>query len=261
MKIVTNEIEVVREIFEDNVFSHGYGITMLCLAKHYKGIGMSKDESLKSIVNLFEERDVVFEKQHLKKMLRDIVDSVFNNDRNLINVESVSITVDEWCAIKSIGDESLERLLFVLLVYVKTNMVVKEKENLWFNGSELELFKEAKVNSRFLKKADRCMAIYNLTKTGLIEMAKSYRRMAFKVNFVNNDSDTLFEVDDFENIIYFYRKYSGEPIKKCSNCKKIYKINKKNANSRSKYCSETCRDASRKRQNREKTKRWKEKNI
>ena len=261
MKYVMNEIEVTRQIIEDDFFEYGYGVSVSCLSKYYKDNGLNIEETRNEILSLFKSRGVEFEKPYLFRMLNDITESVYKFDKHLCKVDSIPISKKEWDTIRALDDKDLEKLAFVLLVNVKAYGLLRGKENIWYNDTRTSLFQEAKLNNKYSNLQKQVSLLRKLGDFGMIDKSYSARNFAIKINYIHyDDNDIVFEVKDFDNIIYSYRKQSGEHIEICKECRKIFKKSKEQGKGKAAYCSNRCKEKAIKRQTRDRMKKMRQKN-
>ena len=261
MNHVMDEFKVVNDILERDYFEHGYGVSVSCLTKHYKDSGLDKDETKKEILDLFEERGVEFEKPYLHSMLNDIVKSVYNGDKQLLKVDGIPITITEWETIRALENKDFEKLAFVLLVNAKAYGLLRNKDNIWYNGSRTALFKEAKLANKYSSLEKQMLLLRELYQIGMIEKSKSVKKFALKINYIKyEEQDIAFHVTEFDNILYHYRKETGENVAICKNCNKVFKKPKGHGKGNVSYCSEKCKEIAKKKQTRDRVKKNRQKN-
>lgn len=243
MKHITDEVAVVNDILENGRFKHGYGVTVSCLAKYFKENGLDEKDNKQSILEVLRENDVEFEQQYLYKMMDEIISSTYKNDKKLISLNEVPITKKEWETIRALEDKHKEKLLFTLLVNVKTYGLLKGKHNVWYNGTRSSLFSEAKVSGKFRNIREQMSVLREFYLMGIIEKSKSTRQFSLKINFVDyNDEDIAFFVTNFDDVTYHYRKETGENVGLCKCCGKVFKKPKGKGKGRVSYCSDKCKD-------------------
>ena len=74
-----------------------------------------------------------------------------------------------------------------------------------------------------------------LRELGFIESNYIYDKCKIKINYLKEEGEVAFTVDDIENAIYYYLNWSGEKWTKCSECGKYFKSRSKTKND--KYCN------------------------
>lgn len=260
MNYITDELSVVKEIIEQNIYKHGYAASFSCLAKYFRSIGLTKSDTSKKIYEVFEENSVVIDEPYYIKLLNDVVQYVYDNNLELVNVKSVSITKDEWKSICDIENEDLQKLAYVMLVDVKLHSLVKNRDITWFNGRLYDAYKLAGLLSKHRTVIERGKFAHDLVKNGMIFPYKKEDSVSLKVNYKNDESEVLFEIYDFRNILYYFKKQKGYNVLMCGECGKVFKKPKEKGNN-TKYCSDKCSEEAKKRHARDRKRKSREKNV
>lgn len=260
MNYITNELSIAKEIIEHNVYRHGYAASFSCLSKYFRSIGFSKTDTSKKIHEVFTRNSVIIDEPYFIKMLNDIIDYVYDNNKNIVNVQSVPITKMEWETILSLENEDLERLAYVMLVDVKLHSLVKERDISWFNGSLYDAYKFAGLSGKYKTVIDRGKFAHELVCIGMITPYKKETSVSLRVNYKNDDSDILFEIRDFNNIMYYFKKQKGYNVSLCGECGKTFKKKKSDGNN-TKYCSEKCKQNAKRRKSRDRKRKSREKSV
>jgi len=137
---------------------------------------------------------------------------------------SIPITEEEIKAIKSVKDRISQELLFVLLVMAKflkySNTKIKPSGKrtigvFYVNETSRNLFKM--IDSRTRKK-ERERIEHSLCLLGLINRNRKY---PYIINFASEISNVVFMVEDYSNIVLYWKRFLGYPIIGCS-CGKLF---------------------------------------
>lgn len=153
----------------------------------------------------------------------------------LKKVDNIKITSTELGKIASIDNQKLQRLLFVILVYAKTNNCLSETNNNWVNLSINELYKIARVSTRNSK--EKGLFLNKLLKTKYISFSAHNTNLNIKCEIVDNevDKDSI-TINDIRELGYQYINLSNSSdFVYCENCGVIMK--KKNRND---YSTKLC---------------------
>ena len=148
-------------------------------------------------------------------------------------VDSVNITKSELEHIRGLNNLILEKLAFVMLVYAKImNQIIPENNN-WVNTDFKEIGKDAKVNGS----RNRIYTyIHKINEYGGIYQTHKVDGDGIRVDFLDEDSEVEFVIDDFREFVLDYLKWKGENIGECIECGGLIEITGKAI----KYCPE-CR--------------------
>ena len=104
-----------------------------------------------------------------------------------------------------------------------------------------DLFSLAKC--KIGSKSYRNLVMYEIKEQGFGYTKRENGNYQTKINYLKEEGEIAFTVDDIENAIYYYLNWSGEKWIKCQgeDCGKYFKKPKSKANS-SRYCSKCSRE-------------------
>ncbi len=243
MKFILDERAYVEQLLSENTIGKSEKISIRLLIKHYRSIGLSKEESIVAMVEFMSLTVPQFKEFQWKQTIERLANVVYENEQELIVVDKVEITQNELDFITSIEDNRQQKVLFCLLVYKKVQNKMHKQENEWFNGSLSEIFKMAKISGKHGTVAAQCKMIYDLKELGAISLAKSVKSLNLKLNFLESQekpqSEMAMTITDFRDVVFFYCQLIGERVVQCQHCGKMIKL-KKNERSSRKYCT-TCK--------------------
>ena len=140
----------------------------------------------------------------------------------LIQVNFVCITKHELETIKELQSKRMQRVSFTLLCLAKFYDEVNEKNNDWVNSKINDIFRLARVQ---ISKNDKTLMLNDLRALGLIEYSIKVDNDNVNVQFVDNESEVILQIDDFRELGYEYMKYCGYgKFINCNDCGKLMKL-------------------------------------
>lgn len=135
------------------------------------------------------------------------------------------ITRGEIDSIKTVKGRFSQEFLFILLVMAKylkySNTRIKPLTRprllglLYVKEDSRHIFKQIDIK---IKKREREEIIHSLYLQGYLDKTS---RGAFLIKYGNEDSETGLIVEDYENIVLYWRRLSGRPIAGCS-CGRLF---------------------------------------
>lgn len=244
MKTIYNEKQYAERSLIKKQIDKKNGLTLAILCKYYFfEKNKNKKQILKLLSKFIDEAGGIYDKE----LLPELVEKYTLENTKLPDVGSIRITLDEIAVILSRDNTSQQKLLFAMLVAYKfknerCKMIEELKQytdNCVINNPLSEYFKDAKVkysrdNKRLIGEAYR---------DGLISLDDNNKKFdMIKLNFVNEDSPTAFEVKWQNDIWVDLEIYKGnKQYRRCECCGDAIKIVKrKTAGAYGKYCSEEC---------------------
>lgn len=238
MRLILNEKKML-----DKSLSEGYvddkkpSNTIRILAKHYLSIGMNKAQIFETIDSFLIKNYEGYNTVKWGRTINRIINALCRkDDHSLLNINSIQITKNEILKIKEINNFRLEKLAFVLLVYAKIYNKMNKNDSNWVNEQHKYIFSDAKIR---VTKKEQGIMIYKLKELGYVDVPMMVDSTNIKVNFVDNDSESIIEVTDFRNFVYEYFMYFEiEKYMRCVKCNKLIKL----SNNKLKYCLECARE-------------------
>lgn len=254
--VIVDEEKIVDKAFEGKLLIDNQSKVVHLLIKYYCSQGKSdmleiKEEIFKVMTKCDSEFTRPKWNEYLEKQIFKYLKNKerYNSNDDLIHIENIKITKEELKVIDSLKDKKLQKIAFILLVYVKIDQQLHKNDSEWINYALGNIFKESKIigNSKTKMKL-----LHELNKKELITNNLDNRKCSIKINYINNESESVLIIDDLEGVIYHYLNYIGEHWKKCEYCEKWIKANKSNNNT---SCSE-CKKNKWNEYNREKQKEY-----
>lgn len=214
------------------------------LSKYYfTELKLNRNKVRDKLVEFCKEYDKNFDEVIYRKMLNGIVE--YGKKFDFVNVDIIKITKNELEVISKINDFKREKILFVMLVFAKyRNMLNLEKdvkirkESKKHTRNGLDRYFVTEKHSAIIRNAKVTMSVKNrnvvfryFEDLGIVKMTNNCNFELLFVEKINENSEVVIEIDNFEDFIYHYYKWKdeksvvecdvcGRPILKTSNRKK-----------------------------------------
>lgn len=236
MKLILNEREMLDKALKQGYIDDKPLNTIRVLCKYYFSIGQDKNQVYDSIDNFMTKNYKNYIMVDWKDVIKKTINSVYNRkDFSLYEVKNVVIYKKELDVIRTIKNERLEKLAFVLLAYAKLyNQINKNNKN-WVNAPYDDVFADTLISANT---EDKDKFVYKLKQLGLVKPSMRNDSENICVLFVEQDGEEVMVINDFRNFVYEYMRYCGERISKCEECGILIKL----ASGATKYCSKCARE-------------------
>lgn len=229
-----DKFDIESKILNNYANSENPEETIRDLARYnYHVLGMNKEDNYDAILAYMKKNCVDFyEEKYFKIIYRNIVSAKKYKFRN---VATVKITRSEIDKILGLNDIRKEKIAFVLLAVAKYYNNVSDDNNNRMYVSMSDLFKLARVA---IPCKERATYLHFAYQEGILAEHTFVGTNLKIVNFVDNDSDVVLELneDDYKELAYTYLNYKSGGYKRCKGCGRLFKM-KKNAPGRL-YCKE-----------------------
>ena len=230
MKLILNEQYHIDKALNEGYIDKKPSITLSLLAKYYFSIEMDKKQVFDSLESFMKDNYPDFNEDKWDNTIKKIIKRVQNKeDYTILQVDAVNITKSEIQSIESVGNDKLERLAFVLLVYSKIFNQINNTNEYWVNEETKNLFSDCKLCAG---REEQDMMINRLFDVGMIKLAHKVDSNGIKIEFANEDSEIMILVNNFIDFIYYWLNYKGESIKKCEDCGDFFQ----QKSNRQKFC-------------------------
>lgn len=185
--------------------------------KHY-----SEELTLEKMLILLREKQSIIPINYLPSKIQA---SIKYAKSELLRVaEPVAITYTELQKINNLP-EHLRELAFVYLVLMLWN---KEDNGFFIDKSDLKkLLRQNNLTNSKLNIMDG-----ELEKLQYISFIDFCRKEKIKVDIDTKDNNIAFYVEDFDNMVLYYRRHNGKRIINCSDCGSLVEVR----SNRQKYC-------------------------
>jgi len=191
---------------------------LLILSKYLFYIGKDKSQVKSDIFEFCENNISNFNKYLFAKELNRVISTASSS--KLRADPRVMITESDLAVIEGLDSTNERQITFVLLV------VFRLHNNHAFEISLDELFKLAKVK---INSKTRYEILNSLHKKGVIEVSVD---MKYKVKIEQMPEHPIITVENFEDMILYYRMMKGFEIKYCETCCRMIEP----TNNKNKYC-------------------------
>ena len=236
--VVLNELDILNNILDNGYIEEKRPLSSLrILCKYYLGKGLDNETIYNKLNEYMKNSYNGYNEANWYGKINGVIKNTRNyNNFEVVNVDKVVITEDEWDKIIELNDKQLERVAFILLVYQKINKFKNKNNDGWISNTITDIFEESNVK---LKKEEKGKLLHKLYKKEYISIKNSCDSNGIKINYINTESKDKIIIDNFVNVISYYYEYkNNEKWKECSVCGKRIKITNNRINS--------CKECSRK---------------
>lgn len=225
-----NEYRYALEIIKNGIVGDKPSETLSILARYYRH---KENKGNTEIYNLLNNHMSTYYPNYNPVKWSITLDNQVKKSKKypLIEIDYVSISANELETISKIRNIRLERLTFTLLCCAKFGNLRNNLNNNWVNREYKELFCLARV---VVTSRKQCEMLHELKKMGLITTSKKIDNINISVNFVDEQSNVVLNIDDFRELGYEYMLYHGGKYIRCVECDKLIKPRTNN----SKYCKD-----------------------
>lgn len=227
--IIFNELEYAQYLLKHGFDKYMDSNELVVLARYFRHIGKN-DEQIKEDLHQFCEKHVdEYDRDSYIKKIHFVLKIA--RKRELAIPQPVPITQKEIDCIRVLNDYRSEKVAFFLLVLAKHNYL-----NAGFNDYtayllETEVFSYAKVQIKKDEKREILKKLVHDNGLFLLKLSGTSKRLPLMPLIVDEESEPLFYIDDFGNIVKQYPVYCkkcGEQIEKkspthnyCDDCWKL----------------------------------------
>lgn len=194
-------------------------------------LNYSDDDNYSYTVKWMTKHHNNFDESCYSKLIADAVKKA--HKRPFFDVGSISITKSELKTISSLDNLRAEKILFVLLCMAKQQRVVYGFTNGLVKYSLPDLCKTSRVS---VPTDEREYILYELVKSGCLSYPKKNDTSCLIVNFMDNDGESEFIVDevDCKELAYVYLNWKNNGgYDRCESCGRLFRKNRYR-----KYCYE-----------------------
>ena len=244
MNLIYNEVEVLNKLLNEGKCDIKKDLLIGILVKYYYINGIEdklqiREKVLDTLYKIDNNATRNIWLGCTQNKIEGIVSAIKRGDvpLELFEVSDVDIYEEELKIIESSGQVRYKKFLFMLLVYAKIykkcyKIVIKEEPSF--------LLKKSKCKSG--NDDYRMDLLGELRELGFIEAKYINDKCNIKINYLKEEGEVAFTVDDIENAIYYYLNWSGEKWIKCQgeDCSKYFKVPKK-VGKNPIYCKECAR--------------------
>ena len=240
MNLIYNEVEVLDKLLNEGKCDIKKDLLINILIKYYYANGIEnklniREKILETLYKIDSTATRNIWTGCTQGKIERIVSAIKKGDvpLELFEVSDVDIYEEELKIIESSGQVRYKKFLFILLVWAKVykkcyRNVIKEEPSF--------LLKKSKCKSG--NDDYRMDLLGELRELGFIEANYINDKCNIKINYLKEEGQVAFTVDDIENAIYYYLNWSGEKWIKCQgeDCGKYFKSSKYASNIR--FCKD-----------------------
>lgn len=192
--------------------------TLRVLSKFYFIQGNNKEQVEIKLNEYMKKYYSGYKPSKWKDILNQLVKSVSKLDTyELQDVESISITENEWDNIVKLEKKQLQKLAFILLVYCKINNIKNKDSKNRVNQNFTDIFYEAHIKMIEENK----LLFTELKRIGYIDTSLVCDSTTITINYCDYNNKTKFVIDNFINVISYYDEYiNNKKYISCEVCKK-----------------------------------------
>ena len=240
MNLVYNEATVLNNFLEKGECEIREDKIIMILIKYYYINGVIdklqlREKILEDLYKISDKNTRNIWTKKVDKTICSFMKSLKNDNfvLDIVEVDSVDIYEEELEIIESASEVRYKKLLFILLVWAK---VYKKFNRTIIIENLRDLFSLAKCKTG--NKTYRNLVMYEIKEQGFGCTKRENGNYQTKINYLKEEGEVAFVVDDIENAIYYYLNWSGEKWIKCQgeDCGKYFKPSKYAGNP--KYCKE-----------------------
>ncbi len=232
MKLIANELKYAEKCLRENIIDKKQGgKTIVVLIKYFNKYHNKTQEEIIQLLNEFLDN---VGSSYDRGYLQDMVMTHVKANEELKCVEKVSITKNEMNIVMAMDTEAEQKLLFTMLVQYKIKNQLFPTNNKKATEEHGEIFKDARVVKN---KQERRIILNKFHNNGIITLpVHDPSSKQIELNYVNEESPTVLEIESFDDFIMDYYKYVGKRVICCKRCGKRVIAKGKN-NTSQKYCS------------------------
>lgn len=197
---------------------------IITVAKYFYSLGYSKSKLKKELIKSCKEKYIDFNEVIYQKTINDAIKKAIKYP--LRKQKDVEITKNELEIIKQFPYK-YAKILFIMLVYAKHGgyQINKKGERVFYCNHIIEdVLGAARLRIEYSELWKEVM--YSFCEKGYVHLVEGTENL-FRINFVEEVSDTEIIVSDMDNIVNFFPAF-------CEKCGKVIQ----KTNNRQKYCSD-----------------------
>lgn len=229
--LILNELKYAQKIIETNQYDDKITTVLNVLSKYYLHY-MKYDENrvLELLDQFLEASDPSYVSVKWRELLKKTI--AYANKSNFLEIDYIPITKSEIDVINTLELKQSQRLAFTLLSFAKAYNLINPNNNNWVNVKQKEIFASAHISSKSIREQNSML--HDLFKLGLISFSKKISNLNIQVNFISEDTDIVWKINDFRDLGYEFLLYKGDKYIYCEKCNRL---TKDNIYGNKKYCS------------------------
>ena len=217
-------------------------------------LNQDDEANYKKSVDWLKKNHNNFDEIYYSNLISDAIKKA--HKKPFYHIENIKITKSELDIISSLDNLRSEKILFVLLCMAKQQAVSNGFTNGLVKYSITDLCKTARIS---VPADEREYILYNIVQKGFLGYPKKNNTQCLIVNFIDNDSEVVLNLDESDcyELAYLYLswKNDGKGYTKCKRCGRMIKQSKTKPK---KYCEECAKEVEREK-SKERVRRYREK--
>lgn len=250
--VTLKEGDILNEALEGKIDSKPTE-TLRILIKYYLSKGFDKDDIFNILDAYMISNFNGYTPSKWHSLMKGMIKATSKcNNYELLNIEEVIISEEEWNSILALDNKQLEKIAFILLIYQKINEQRNPESDGWINQNISDIFKEASV-SHMITGDNTLMMLHELYEVGYISQKKSCDATSLRINYRAEGKPKII-ISNFNNVISYYDEYrnnikyseceicsmriaqkSKKPKKYCNKCAKNVKKEQDKIAQKNKY--------------------------
>lgn len=221
--IIFDEVRYAENIIRNGCSRKYILVDFKVLAKYFLQYkGYEEEKTLEEMLNILKDNQSIIPLNFLPQKIQASIK--FAKNESLRRANSILISKEEIIKIDSLPDY-LRELAFIYLFLMKWN---NEEDGFFIDKSDIKkLLKQTNLTNSKINIYDG-----ELERLGFIKFIDYRRKEKIVVTSIENNEDAELEIEDFENVILYYRQYCGKKVIKCIDCNSLIEVR----SNRQKYC-------------------------
>lgn len=218
MNFIMNERELVEKLLNNPVFDKTVNDVLGRIAVYYKDNGFDK----KYIERMLELYILRCDPQASILKWQDVIDSAIRRSgkRELIELDSISITKSEMAKIKELSGSTRQKVMFSLVCIAKYHNAIHSNNNNWVNSSMAEIFSASNVSA---PQKSQASYLNDFIRLGYISTSRVVDNTNLNVKIIDDSSEEELSLTDMRNLGNQYMWYCGGKYFKCNECGAVIK--------------------------------------
>ena len=214
IEIVMNEREWVEKVIREESIGKKPTVVIGRMAKYYRAQGLKRSDIREKIEGFMLKCDPTINVVRW----RDTIDTMIKGAAKypLIELDKITVTVNEMEAIKRLDGMLKQRLMFALVCLAKYGNAVRPNNGGWVNQESKDIFSLANIA---LTSKRQALLINDLWQAGYVGYSKIVDNVNLCVKILDDESEPAIEITDFRNLGNQFRAYTGNGgYISCGNC-------------------------------------------